>query len=179
MANRRAAFWACSVLLVAEAVHGLGDAFLETELACRLPEPLRSLDLGRRLRGRLLQPVDLKVDVAEDAPRDDADHTEEQDDREPDGDHATHPALKDLDQRREQDGADARGREERGARRASDSTSRTANVNTTTSNSATTLEKAMATRSDRDKSRDRGGWRWSPVGAVIASYSTEGGCRVR
>ena len=63
--------------------------------------------------------------------------------------------------------------------RASDSTSRTANVNTTTSKSATTLEKAMATRSERDRSRDRGGWRWSPVGAAMASYSTEGGCRVR
>ena len=113
MAKRRAAFWACSVCSVAEAVHGLGDAFLETELACRLPEPLRSLDLGRRLRGCLLQPVDLTVDVAEDAPRDDADHTEEQDDRETDGDDATHPALKELDERREQDGADARGREER------------------------------------------------------------------
>ncbi len=64
--------------------------------------------------------------------------------------------------------------------RASDSTLLTAKVNTTTSRSATTLENAIATRSDRDDSRVReGSLRWSPVGAVMDPYSTERGYRGR
>ncbi len=99
--------------VLAEAVDRLGHPLFEAELARRLAEPLALLDLRGRLRRGVLEAIDLMVDVAQHSPRDEAEDSDEEDDGEADRDDATHPALQQLDERREKDRADAGRDEER------------------------------------------------------------------